>query len=106
MHSDQQLMGMLDHHAEGRLDGSALPSVHGDGLSIVMPSTLEPLVALQHGDDELDGQLSPVVALHNFSGNVPQPAQPLLPSSQVQRDSPVFCQLASAMHPFQMRFAC
>lgn len=82
MHSDQQLMGMLEQHN----GGSSLPSVHGDGLSIVMPSALEPLVASQHGNDELDGQLSPVVALHNFPGDMPHPAQPLLPSSQVWCD--------------------
>lgn len=75
-HSDQQLMGMLDHHAAG---GSALPSVQHDGLSIVVPAALEPLVASQH--DVLDGQLSPVVQLHGFTGH--HPAQSLLPASQV-----------------------
>ncbi len=70
---------MLDQHA----DGSGLPSVHGDGLSLVMPTALEPLIASQNGNAELDGQLSPVVALLNFSGDMAHPAQPLLPSSQV-----------------------
>jgi hypothetical protein len=82
-HADQQLLGMLDQHA----GGNSLPSVHGDGLSLVMPTALEPLIALQNGNAELDGQLSPVVALHNFSGDMSHPAQPLMPSSQVRSAS-------------------
>jgi hypothetical protein len=70
---------MLDQNT----GSGGLPSVHGDGLSLVMPTALEPLVASQNANAELDGQLSPVVALHGFSGDMTHPEQPQLPSSQV-----------------------
>ena len=67
--SEQQLMGMLSGGSGG-----------GDGLSIVVPAALEPLVASQHTHD--GGQLSPVVALHGFS-DTPQAHQLLQPATQV-----------------------
>lgn len=78
---------MLDQNT----GSGGLPSVHGDGLSLVMPTALEPLVASQNANAELDGQLSPVVALHGFSRDMAHPEQAQLPSSQVCASSVGTC---------------
>ncbi len=89
VHSDQQLLGILDGHC-------------GDGgLSINLPSALEPLMASQH---TLDGQLSPIVALHGFSVDTPMhPASQLL--QPITSQVPCLCLLMSAVSRMPERVA-
>lgn len=90
VHSDQQLLGILDGHCGG------------GGLSINLPSTLEPLMASQH---TLDGQLSPIVALHGFSVDTPMhPASQLL--QPITSQVPCLCLLMSAVSRWHARKGC